>query len=674
MILKIDQFRVRHFKSILDSGIINLDPDVTILIGKNEAGKTNLLKSLEYFDRDEFYEKELLPSHLGLDAKHDISNKEYEDIIMAEFNFTVEEDDKEKLEKIHSGLKAVDSIKCSKFLDNHYRIEIPDVNLDSLISPEQVSIDLKIEENRKNIVESAKRFKEDLDNILADSIYKNNKSNFLEIIDKLINFDPQEIENINYEEELTNQINYRDPRNNYIMSEINEFINEIDGYKDVIVKNLLSLDLNIEEQILEILPNFMYFSTIDELEDEAHWDDLKNNKNRYKTLRNLIYLSDLDINIDDYTHIDNISKTENASATITGQINNYWKQDKVKIKLYITNDKVSVLVWDDYINSFQVPSLRSEGFKWFLSFYINFTAGSKEEFKNTIILLDDPGVYLHNGGQKDLINTLQKLSKSNQIILATHSPFMINKDDLGQIRIVSKKENDGTIVTEKFHESAYDALAPVRAAIGMNLGDLLFIGEKTLVAEGITDDILLKPMSKLLQGSDENFIDTSKITFLDVNGADKVKFYLPFLLKENIDYLILLDYDEKGRKKAEELKKQYGSELNILMHNEVKNRKGDFEIEDLFDYNFYLRAVNLVYKDLFIKKLGKEALEKEDINPKTFRGIKNYFRKSEKFKRLDKKKVAKKIVELIEQGELPNKNTINNFSKLFKLINEKLDN
>ena len=43
--MRLTRYRVTNFRSIIDSGWINLD-DVTTLVGENETGKTNLLLPL----------------------------------------------------------------------------------------------------------------------------------------------------------------------------------------------------------------------------------------------------------------------------------------------------------------------------------------------------------------------------------------------------------------------------------------------------------------------------------------------------------------------------------------------------------------------------------------------------------------------------------------------------
>jgi predicted ATP-dependent endonuclease of OLD family len=65
--------------------------------------------------------------------------------------------------------------------------------------------------------------------------------------------------------------------------------------------------------------------------------------------------------------------------------------------------------------------------------------GSREAFENYVLLIDDPGVYLHILGQRDLLQTLERIAKKNQIIYVTHSPFLIDCDYLERNRIFEKE-------------------------------------------------------------------------------------------------------------------------------------------------------------------------------------------------------------------------------------------
>lgn len=666
-IMIIEKFCIKNFKSIKHSTDVKLEDDLTIIIGKNEAGKTSLLKALESFRTDYNYKDNDLSFHSDDNKKHGSGNLATEDIPMTTIYFKIEDSDRIKLEEIDPTFKDINILKCTKYFDDHYEIEIPELNME--FNGNQVAATKKeIENHMHNMNRIAKSFKDELESVISNTPYTTFQDDFQALLNKIIKFD--DLEKINELDFYS--LKEVVPDDERISVPLDNFINKIKIQIGCINKLQKESD-DIFSQIISILPNFIYFSTIEELDDEASWTELKTNKKKYKTLWNLIELSDLNFDeIQDLEDRNILTDVRNASAKITGLVNESWKQEKLELDIYVTKEKVVISIHDEVVNKFYNPSVRSQGFQWFLSFYINFSVGSKKEFKNTIILLDDPGVYLHASGQKDLIRTLEKISESNQIIISTHSPFLINPNKMERIRIATKDKTHGTIISDKFYNSNYDAYAPLRASIGMTLGDSLFFNKKTLMVEGITDDIFMRPMSDLLSKESENFINTSEIAVLSFNGADRAKYFIPFLLDEKIQFLVLLDHDEKGRDVATDLEATFGENLKIITYGDLENLgTGDIEIEDLFDFEFYLKAVNLAYKDIFKEKLGFEELKSDEIQNKSFRGIKNYFRTTNGISRLNKVLVAKKIAEMIKNNDVPSPETISNFSNLFKMINDK---
>ena len=55
---RIDSVRIQNFRSINDTGQVDLESEITALIGRNESGKTNFLKALQSFNPDYFYDHE----------------------------------------------------------------------------------------------------------------------------------------------------------------------------------------------------------------------------------------------------------------------------------------------------------------------------------------------------------------------------------------------------------------------------------------------------------------------------------------------------------------------------------------------------------------------------------------------------------------------------------------
>ena len=50
--VRIIKFRIKNYKSIIDSGDCYLSNGITVLAGKNESGKSSILEALEDFDTE----------------------------------------------------------------------------------------------------------------------------------------------------------------------------------------------------------------------------------------------------------------------------------------------------------------------------------------------------------------------------------------------------------------------------------------------------------------------------------------------------------------------------------------------------------------------------------------------------------------------------------------------
>ena len=50
--MRVKRARVQHYRSVLDSEWIDVDPSTTTLIGKNESGKTSILEAIAFFSNE----------------------------------------------------------------------------------------------------------------------------------------------------------------------------------------------------------------------------------------------------------------------------------------------------------------------------------------------------------------------------------------------------------------------------------------------------------------------------------------------------------------------------------------------------------------------------------------------------------------------------------------------
>jgi predicted ATP-dependent endonuclease of OLD family len=354
---------IRAFKSIFELAI-PLDPKITVLIGANESGKTNILRSLQAFT---------------------------------------------------PGAPFDNTLTC-QYSDYYYQGKSPEVTVEF----SQIS-----KENRRSLIRFSEVFKD------VESF--------------LVRKDGPALENYHF------------------------FVGEN--------------EINIREmdKFLQALPKLLFFDTIPLLKSRATLQDLLNGSEQFRTERNLLRIGGInnpEIIFEDSTRGRRAS--EEASRLITQQIRRVWSQEPtIEVKLNV-NGNILYIDLSDGTTVFDTPESRSLGFRWYLSFYINFIAQTFEARANEyIFLIDEPGIHLHPAGQKDLTRMMEDLAIKNQLLFTTHSPFMINREHPQRVRLVSK-DKDGTRVDSEAYRQNW---RPLRSSIGLMIGDLFFFSDRGVMIE-----------------------------------------------------------------------------------------------------------------------------------------------------------------------------------------------
>jgi len=236
------------------------------------------------------------------------------------------------------------------------------------------------------------------------------------------------------------------------------------------------------KRLLDSLPKILYFESISLIKSRVDLEALMNGDEQYSTERNLLKIGGLQNNFEllfeDSTRGRRAS--EEASRLITQQIRRVWSQEPtIEIKLNV-NGKVLYIDISDGTTVYDTPESRSLGFRWYLSFYINFISQTFEAKANEFIfLLDEPGIHLHPAGQKDLTKVMEDLAIKNQLLYTTHSPFMINRAYPQRVRLVSKGREGTQIDSQAYREN----WKPLRRSIGLMIGDLFFFNDSSLIVE-----------------------------------------------------------------------------------------------------------------------------------------------------------------------------------------------
>ncbi len=591
--MRLYKARVQNYRSVIDTGEFEIEELKTILVGPNEAGKTVILKALQQLNKSDD-----VP---GFDALRDYPRSLYNDISTKKVDpkdVTVVtgyfKPDPEDLDKLPDEFKLC-TYKVYKNLDNSLYHELEnappkvgykDIKSDFLRLNSHLDVQFQSTQQASSTQSPSEKFKlltEKInDNTFISGSIAKQLADFLESTYPLID-----------EENKKEEARY----NNLI-----EIVNKNKKHDDV----LSILDKSMPVFIL--FNNYFKVKPIIHLEHLAQRTEQNILDDQYYDYGNLCLLKLLGFsarqladtaniqspNINDSAalseyrdRLDSRSYQLNAaSIKLTSEIRKVWmpnpnRPEADKLKVTADGHYLKVVVEDDMGVDIELDQ-RSEGFQWLVSFFVVFFAEAMDKHKNSILLLDEPGMSLHALKQRDFRETISRLADQNQTIYTTHSPFLVGPNELDIVRVVEmKSREEGTKVHTTLSSSDPAGLLPLQEALGYDLAQSLFSQQKNLILEGLTDYWYLDATAQMLKAAKIAELD-DKIALIFANSAGKVVYYSTILFAHKLKVAALLDSDSAGDQAAEQENLVHTLGVKkILRTKDFTNNVSKPEIEDL---------------------------------------------------------------------------------------------
>lgn len=663
--MQLESFRVRNYRSIDDSGEIAVSR-ITAFLGRNESGKSNLLRALHSLNPIEGFEAlkpiKDFPRHRRLRECTDNTP-----VLLT--TWVLEDDDKEALLEVLPRATEVDKITIGRSYQGKTRtVWFSDLKA---ISFDETDVKAKVKKVAAAVRAAAQKQESPAALDATAEAFETAAS-----ATKLR--DTWATQAVAAAKALRTALAGADAdltdKQEEVLSELEELADSLVGDKDA--------QQNACNWAIATIPKFIYVDEYPEL--DGHQDIAA-----YIERKSQGQLSDSDRNFEKLCKVAGLSPDElqkllgqndhetrnqlanRASAVVTGEIKRLWKDRALKIRFNLDAHHLDTII-SDPTSTYDVEvnlNDRSRGFQWFFAFYITFSADTDGgHAENAVLLLDEPGLYLHAKSQSDLLQHLD-VDFSNQILYSTHSPFMVPTHALDSVRTVNIAEDVGTTVT---NDPSGDSrtLFPLQAALGYDLAQSLFVGPNNLIVEGVTDFWIISAVSAYISEKGKTALSPA-LTMTPAGGAQKISYMVALLTSESLNVLVLLDTERDSKATKDELlrEKLIRDQNVVFVSDAFAPSPKEADIEDLLDPAIYEALV----RESYSKELKGKTLKLNANIPRIAKrieagltGLGVPFHKTRPTRLFLKKMASEPENMLPEQS-------VKRFEALFALINSRLD-
>lgn len=297
--------------------------------------------------------------------------------------------------------------------------------------------------------------------------------------------------------------------------------------------------------------------------------------------------------------------TDIVNEAVNKYVKSIWQDYNQEIHVGLEESKITVHIKDPESpnkNYYEMIE-RSQGFKTFVSFILTTSADAQADVENFILVLDEPETHLHPSGVRFMKNELLKLAgQGNQVLYATHSVFMIDRQELSR-HVIVKKDHESTRLSPVKRNNItqesliYEALGTRTDEFSIQLKNLMFEGEMDRNLFGFF-------ITHCLRKKEKNHAEEYEL--LDGGGTNAIiKFFKDKTLPPESRWVLVLDNDKPAEQLQANLKQVSGfnaeKQTEIVKYSLVKNH----ELEDILPLELVSQAFNDAISGVFSGRLVK---------------------------------------------------------------------
>lgn len=566
-LVELVSFTVTTYKNFIDSGEIEVDNEATVLVGKNEAGKSTLLDALWRLnpanepDRDFDY---VLDYPRWLKKSHEQDNGSTT-VFPIEANFRLTQEGQDSIDaRMYEGVIGASWSACRDY---------------------DGKIIVRLEVDFSAWLEG---FRDEFGLLWSGDLPEVDLATFTSRLDSI-------------------EVSEDDPDLAALHEEAVSCLEGIDAEQ---------VEADAREMLLATIPSFFFFDdvyllpgsvSIDEIRHAVETGDETGMTETSIAAARFLRSVNLDAaNLDPGNFEALQAELESVANLLTDRVQGYWHQNPhLEFKIQpenveepvqggprVVDRRLHFRVYDRRHRVTTPFSSRSTGFQWFVSFLAQFSYYA-EGRADVIVLLDEPGVALHAKAQSDLLGFIDdELTPGQQVIYTTHSAWMVPVRKIHRVRTVEEdlapEISTGATVSGKMLAKDRDTLMPLQAALGYDLAQTLFVGPDSLVVEGISEVLFLYDMSDLLIADGRTGLDI-RWHICPAGSVGRIPAMLG-LLGNSVDVTVVIDSPANPTEVGNIAERLYDNSRIIEIGSVTGTGHGD--IEDLILEGDYLSAFN----------------------------------------------------------------------------------
>lgn len=170
---------------------------------------------------------------------------------------------------------------------------------------------------------------------------------------------------------------------------------------------------------------------------------------------------------------------------------------------------------------------------------------ANENTTTTLLLIDEPELYLHPQAIEILRSSLKVLSTQGyQVLFSTHSPFMVTQRDIAHTLLIRKNEAVGThkrnSLKSAIPQIEQDAQHQLTLLFALSNSSNILFSERVILAEGKTENRLIPFLIEIISG---RTLGLNKCALVSQGGSGNTRKSLEVLNVMDLPCKALVDLD-----------------------------------------------------------------------------------------------------------------------------------